>query len=431
MQINYTWLPADKPDISDTNVYVAKAHQSFLTTTDGKQIYDAISSWWCKPLGHQHQLVRESILKQLDCFEHHIPANALNNTIETLSNRLTKIFTQMDKVMYACDGSSAVEIAMKLSYETRVLQKQSQRSKFIALSGGYHGETVFTLSVCGIPEYKKNYEALISTNYFIDNITYVTGTNDPLWSDCNFDNIYWDSFFINYAPTSTALIIEPIVQGTAGMKIISRDFLIKIINLAKTYDLHIIADEIMVGLGRLGCYSVSKEILGIEPDLVCFAKNLTAGAIPMSTVVINRTISDCFREHQKIFPHSHTHSCNALAAAVAVNYINYLDTTSVLNDVKLAESEIFKILNNLKAKFSFIKKISVIASIGTIELDLSKNILDQVFTIGIEELIYIRPIGNSLYIMPPLYNILEDLEVIATRVNNTLDRISGLLVTSA
>ena len=426
MQVNYTWLPTDKPDISDTNVYVATAHQSFLTTADGKQIYDAISSWWCKPLGHQHQLVRESIIKQLDCFEHHIPANALNNTIETLSNRLTKIFTQMDKVMYACDGSSAVEIAMKLSYETRVLQQQSQRSKFIALLSGYHGETIFTLSVCGIPEYKNNYEALIPTNYFIANITYVTGTNDPLWSDCNFDGNYWEEFFSTYAKTSTALIIEPVVQGAGGMKIISRDFLIKIINLAKIYDLHIIADEIMVGLGRLGCYSVSKEILGIEPDLVCFAKNLTAGAIPMSAVVINRTISDCFRRHQKIFPHSHTHSCNALAAAVAINYLNYLDQTSVLKDVALAETEIFKLLNILKAKYNFIKKISAIGSIGNMELDLPKDILSQVFSIGIKELIYIRPIGNSLYLMPPLYNILADLPIIEIRLNGLLCQLSEL-----
>ena len=201
---------------------------------------------------------------------------------------------------------------------------------------------------------------------------------------------------------------------------------IKIINLAKTYDLHIIADEIMVGLGRLGCYCVSKEILGIEADLVCFAKNLTAGAIPMSAVVINRKISDCFREHQKIFPHSHTHSCNALAAAVAVNYLNYLDTSSILSDVKVAEIEIFKMLNNLKEKFSFIKKISAIGSIGAIELDLPKDVLAQVFSIGIEELIYIRPIGNSLYIMPPLYNILADLQIIATRLNGLLSKIETI-----
>ena len=426
MQIKYTWLPASTPDISGTNIFVASADGSYLTTTGGQQIYDAISSWWCKPLGHKHSIVRESIVKQLDYFEHHIPANAINTTIESLSNRLTKIFTHMDKVMYACDGSSAVEIAMKLSYETRVLKNQPHRSKFIALSGGYHGETVFTLGVCGIPEYKTNYQALLPTNYFIENITYVTGQDDPLWNDCNFDENYWNNYFSSIASNCTALIVEPIVQGASGMQIISRDFLNKIMTIARNHDLHIIADEIMVGLGRLGCYSVSKEILNFEPDLVCFAKNLTAGSIPMSTVVISKTITDCFRQHNQIFPHSHTHSCNALAAAVAVNYLNYLDTSNVLSEVKSAEIEIKKLLATLKTKFGFIKETRAIGSIGVLELNLPKDTISQIFSFGIDEQIYIRPIGSSLYIMPPLYNIKDDLVVIGDRLTKILQKINIL-----
>ena len=333
MPLNYTWLPADRPDMQNTNLHIYMAKGSYLITHDGKEIYDAISSWWCKPMGHQHPLVTKSIIEQLEYFEHHIPANAWNSTIEKLSCRLVQIFTQMDKVMYASDGSSAVEIAMKLSYETRILGQQSHRNKFIAMNGAYHGETLFTLGVCGIPAYTINYAALLQNNYFIDNISYVNGTDDPRWLECNFDREYWENFFAQHAINATALIIEPVVQGAAGMKIISRDFLIKIINLARQHDLHIIADEIMVGLGRLGCYSVSKEILNCEPDLACFAKNLTAGSIPMSAVVINRSISNQFRMHNQLFPHSHTHSCNAIAAAVAVNYLNWLDNSDVLFQV--------------------------------------------------------------------------------------------------
>ncbi len=426
MPINYTWLPADKPDIEDTHLNIYVAEGSYITTIDGAKIYDAISSWWCKPLGHQHPLVRESIIKQLNYFEHHIPANALNSTIEQLSSRLIQIFTQMDKVMYASDGSSAVEIAMKLSYEIRVLEGKIHRSKFIALNGAYHGETIFTLGVCGIPAYTKNYTALIQQNYFIDNIVYVNSTNDPLWLDCNFDFVYWENFFSKYAPDATALIIEPIVQGALGMKIISRDFLLQIIKLAQQHDLHIIADEIMVGLGRLGCYSVSKEILDFEPDLVCFAKNLTAGAIPMSAVVINRSISNCFRKHKQIFPHSHTHSCNSLAAAVAVNYLDWLDNTNFKSRVKLAEIELTRLLLKLQAEFLFIKQTRVIGLIAALELDLPETILAQIFKLGIQELIYIRPIGNILYIMPPIYNIEFDLAIIWDRLTQLLQRIDHL-----
>src|SRR5579863_1112527 len=378
MSLTYTWLPADKPDMQHTNLHISSARGSNLVTKDGIKIYDAISSWWCKPLGHRHPLVINSILKQLESFEHHIPANACNATIEELSSRLVGIFTQMDKVMYASDGSSAIEIAMKLSYEARLLELQPGRSKFIALAGAYHGETVFALSVCGIPRYRAKYQALIQNNYFINGLPCVSGCADPLWNNCNFDHEYWENFFLQHSPNSTALIIEPTVQGAAGLKIISPNFLIQLIALARKHDLHIIADEIMVGLGRLGYRSVSKEVLNCEPDLVCFGKNLTAGSIPMSAVVINRSISDIFRKHNQIFLHSHTHSCNALAASVANNYLKWLDESDVLIQVKQAEIKLSELMNNLCRNFSYIIDSRVIGAIAACELNLSTVILEQI-----------------------------------------------------
>lgn len=186
MQLKHTWLPAASPD-SLAALKVTKAQGSYLTLDSGAQIYDAISSWWCKPLGHRHPLVINSIMEQLNDFEHHIPANAFNDTIEELSSQLVSIFSTMDKVMYASDGSSAVEIAMKLSHESRVLEQTPQRSKFLALSGAYHGETIFTLSVCGINSYKSTFANLLQENYFIDEVPYVSSRLDPRWNECNFN----------------------------------------------------------------------------------------------------------------------------------------------------------------------------------------------------------------------------------------------------
>ncbi|MFN7094609.1 MAG: aminotransferase class III-fold pyridoxal phosphate-dependent enzyme, partial [Burkholderiales bacterium] len=138
MSLTYTWLPADLPDSKSNCLHIASTAGSHLITHNGEKIFDAISSWWCKPLGHSHPLIINSIKNQLNYFEHHIPAKAWNNTIEELSKKLVHIFTQMDKVMYASDGSSAVEIAMKLSYEARVLEGQAHRYKYIALTGAYH-----------------------------------------------------------------------------------------------------------------------------------------------------------------------------------------------------------------------------------------------------------------------------------------------------
>jgi adenosylmethionine-8-amino-7-oxononanoate aminotransferase len=415
MPLVHTWLPAATPE-SLNPLQIIAANGSYIYTSDQQRLYDAISSWWCKPLGHRHPLVIQSLHEQLRHFEHHIPANAYNATIEKLSTLLVNIFNEMDKVIYACDGSSAVEIAMKLSYETRVLQGNPERSKYLALRGAYHGETIFTLGVCGIEGYKDNYAALISQNFFIDNIVYVTSPQDPQWDNpkCDFSSI--EQFFATHAHEISALLIEPLVQGAAGLKIISRAYLLRIIEIAKHYQIHIIADEIMVGLGRLGVLSVTKEIMHVEADLVLFAKNLTAGSIPMSCVVVNRRISEIYRNYQQIFPHSHTHSCNALGAAVAVNYIELLQNSNLLTSVRQAEKILIEFNHKLMHEFDFIITSRAIGVIAAWELNLPQEQLKQIASHAQQLGIYLRPIANVVYILIPLYNVLDDLQYILPKI---------------
>jgi adenosylmethionine-8-amino-7-oxononanoate aminotransferase len=424
MSLNYTWLPAAEPEFASTILQISSANGSYLIDSNGEFIYDAISSWWCKPLGHRHALIQESIKTQLQRFEHHIPANAYNDNLEQLSLYLIQNFSTMDKVMYASDGSSAVEIALKLSYETRMLSHEPQRNKFIALADGYHGETIFTLGVCGIPSYKEAYARLIPSNYFITPIVYVSGTDDPLWHKCNFNHAWWRQFFTAYAPTASGLIFEPIVQGAGGIKIISRDFLIQLITLAREFGLHIIADEIMVGLGRLGCLAVTKEILGVEPDLVCFAKNLTAGSIPMSAVVINRSISSKFSAAKHAFPHSHTHSCNGLATAVALNYLKLLKTSNLLIQVQENEIHFKHLVIKLAAEFPFIYNCRNIGALAAFDLNLPAAVIAQIYHYGLKAKIYLRPIANTVYIMPPLNNLSAELPIIYEKLQAVFKEIS-------
>lgn len=419
MQLKYTWLPDSPPDNASA-LHIKNCSGSYLFLEDGRKIYDGVGSWWCKPLGHRHPLVKNSIYQQLELFEHHIPANSYNDGIEELSTLLVDIFTDMDRVMYASDGSSAVEIACKLSLEVRSLEGDESRNKFIALNRAYHGETIFTLSLCGIDGYKAPYTNVLLDNYFLDDIVYVNSRNDKLWHDCNFDSSMWDKYFADIASDVTAFIIEPIVQGANGLKIISKDFLWQIIRLARKYGIHIISDEIMVGLGRLGCYSVSKEILSFEPDLVCFGKNLTCGSIPMSAVVINKSITEVFRIAHRSFPHSHTHSCNALATSVAVSYLKFLKNTDFLSHVHSLENKLLDMMDRIVAKFNFASNARAIGGIAACHLDLRPNILEKIFVIGIKKGIYLRPISQEFYIMPPLYNLENELAEIEDKLISVL-----------
>jgi adenosylmethionine-8-amino-7-oxononanoate aminotransferase len=415
-----TWLPASIPD--ETNLLnITRAKGSYLYTADGRELYDGVSSWWCKPLGHCHPIVTDALARQASLFEHHIPANATNSVIEELSSRLLGIFTQMDKVMYASDGSSAIEIAMKLAYEARLLNGEQGRNHFIALSGAYHGETALTLSVYGINAYKKNYQGLLIQNFFIQGLIYVNSSDEDSWHESDFDEALYREFFNQHASKCCALIIEPIIQGANGLRIISKDFLSRLIHLAREYGLYIIADEIMVGLGRLGCHSVCVSYLEFEPDIVCFAKNLTAGVIPMSAVVINKKITDIFRYYRKLFPHSHTHSCNTLGASVANAYLNYLANSDMLIEIKQNELGLLKMMQDFASKYDFIINPRAIGGIAACDLNLPASAISQIFNLGIQCGIYLRPINNTLYVMPPLHDLTSDSPIIKSLLTMVLE----------
>lgn len=427
--LSHTWLPTNTPDNNDTIFKVIKAYGPYIILENHHKIYDAISSWWCKPLGHCNPLVIQSINTQLKQFEHHIPTNLYNDTIEKLSAKLTQLNTNLEKVAYASDGSSAIEIAMKLSYEFRLINGQTHRTKFIALNNAYHGETIFTLSVCGLNHYKSTYQPYLVDNFFLNDIPYVSSRHDQLWNgmDNNYNEIFYnklEQYITQIAPNVTALIIEPIVQGAAGIKIISLYYLQRLIQITQKYNIHIICDEIMVGLGRLGYTCVSKELLNIEPEFICVAKNLTAGSIPMSATIMHKTITDSFNHANKAFTHSHTHSCNALAASVANSYLDYLESSTLKNDVLHVEKTFLQIFSDFTKKYDFIKNPRAFGAIGACDLMLDSQVIKEISNIGITHGIYLRPIGNTFYIMPPLYNLQNDMDEIITKLDKVLSSLS-------
>ena len=416
-----TWLPASIPN-NNKAIKIINTNGSHLYMDNGNILYDGISSWWCKPLGHKHPLIINAIQEQINNFEHHIPANAYNDKLESLSTKLTSFWLDCSKVLYASDGTSAIEIAMKLSYETRVITNNKNKNKYIALKNAYHGESIYTLSLCGIDIYKNKYQNILNKNYFINNIPYL--------NDYEIDNYQIDKeleiWIENIASEVTAIIIEPLVQGASGMKIISPKFLKYLSTLAQKNNIHLICDEIMVGLGRIGYNCVSTEFLSISPDFICFAKNLTAGAIPMSVVLVNKNIVNLFDSTNTTFLHSHTHSCNSTAVNIALTYLNTMDSLELNKKAKTWENK-FKILfNQLNSNYDFIKNTRVIGSIAACELNLNSDIINNIFNIGIENQIYLRPIGNTFYVMPPLYNVEEDFIELEFKINQIFEKLSLL-----
>lgn len=385
---------------------VNRAYDSYIELSDGQKIIDAISSWWCKSLGHNHPVLKKALMAQLEKFEHVLLANTTSELIVQLSQELTDLAPHLDKVFYAGDGASAVEIAIKMSLHSRVVQGDHQRTQFIALKNGYHGESVGALSVSDMGIYREPYNPLLFSPQLID-VPYVSGCDDSLWHDAA---AQWQAVETTLAPfcdTATAIIFEPVLQGANGMKIYSPDFLTRLANWAKANNVHLIADEIMTGMGRTG-KMLACEHANIAPDFVCLGKGLTSGWMAMSAVLTTNAIYDLFYndyDPEKSFLHSNTYAGNALAASVA------RATLSVIKQDKLAQrAEQLQhiMMQNLQTVAEKTQCLHNLRGIGAmVAADLITDTPTQrlgfdIFQAAAKRGAFLRPIGNTIYWLPPL-----------------------------
>lgn len=404
---NLNWHPCAQMKDHETfkPLVIKSANGSYIELTNGKKIIDAISSWWCKSLGHNHPLVKEAALKQIEKFEHVIFANTTHDTIVHLAQKLTSLSPNLSKVFYAGDGSSAVEIALKMSLHARSLQSQSRRQQFIALKNAYHGETIGALSVSDLALYKKPYASMLFTPIFIAP-AYVDTMDDPLWNDAHTHWLKTEKILEPYADTATAIIIEPIVQGAAGMQIYSADFLSRLVSWAKQHDIHIIADEIMTGLGRTG-KMLACEYAQIEADFVCLSKSLTGGWLPFSVVLTSDAIYSLFYDNVdrcKAFLHSHTYSGNALGASLALATLTIIETEHLCARASELQTILYRHMKEIMDKTHLLQKVRAIGAIVAADFiwghDEKLNLLLAQRAAEMGALI--RPIGSTLYWLPPL-----------------------------
>ncbi|VEG90103.1 adenosylmethionine-8-amino-7-oxononanoate aminotransferase [Legionella spiritensis] len=383
-------------------VYEAKGSHLY---TDRGCLIDGISSWWCKSLGHGHPAIKAAIQKQLESFEQVIAANTTHPVLADLGEKLAQI-SGKQHVFFASDGSCAVEIAMKMALHAKQLQGQRQRSEFIALQNSYHGETLATMSVSDLGIYKKPYIDYGVTCHFLNDIPYINTTGDSLWRDCS---PVWNDIVMQLEEVKhrcCAILVEPLVQGAGGMLCYSADFLSRLSQWARQNDIFLIADEIMTGMGRTGHWLACQHA-GVTADFICLSKGLTAGALPMSCVLVDHDIFTCFYddyEKGKSFLHSHTHSGNALAVSAALATIQVMDDESLNNRaIKLGEL-MYNQMNdiaNLSGKLQNIRSLGAVVAADMVEWN-SKRLGYEFYQASLRHGALLRPIGNTLYWLPPL-----------------------------
>lgn len=431
--LRHIWHPCSqmKDYLSFPPLIVKKAYGPLIELDDGHCLIDAISSWWCKSLGHNHPRLKKALCSQLDRFEHVIFANSTHEVIVQLSEKLAQLSPGLNKVFYASEGSSAVEIALKMALHAQKIKGYSLRTEFTALQNGYHGETFMALGLSDLGLYRQAYEPRLIQPTFISKLPYVHSRQDPLWQDCS---DYWPAIerqLENQAKTLAAIIVEPLIQGAGGMLIYSQDFLQRLRKWTQEQGIYLIADEIMTGLGRTGSALACSQA-NIQADFVCLSKGLTSGWLPMSAVLTHDEIYDLFYADysiEKNFLHSHTFSGNALAAAVALECLTVLEEENIYLQVQKKET----ILKSLMQEVADVtKKLTNVRAMGAVvaaDLVLSKEqqvqrVGYQIFQEAVKLGAWLRPLGNTLYWLPPL-NI--DISVLKTLQNITIKAMHKIL----
>lgn len=410
--LNVNWHPCmQMKDFSnDPPLAIKFAQNEFLIDHAGRSYIDATSSWWCKTLGHNQPKLHQAMIEQMQKFEHVIFANTTNTKIVELSSKLINLISHCNRVNYASDGSCAVEIAVKMSLQANQILG-NRRNKLASLAGGYHGETILTLALSDCSLYSKPFVNLLPEVTSIKDVPYVSGISDEIWQNCKANN-----FIKQLEPMAdelSCIVLEPIVQGANGMNIYSADFLHELANWAKSNNIHLIADEIMTGFGRTGKMFAFQHA-NIKPDFVCLGKGLTAGMLPMSAVVTTDDVYEIFYDDYstgKAFMHSHTHTGNALAAAVATAAI---DMYSEIDVIKLSNNLNKLMLQGMHKVNSETGMLKNIRSIGAIvAADLKNNNNRRAYRVCLnakKQGVLMRPLGEVIYWLPPLNTQHESIE---------------------
>jgi adenosylmethionine-8-amino-7-oxononanoate aminotransferase len=390
----FVWHPFDVMNLEE-NLFIKKGTGVFLHTQDGRKIIDAISSWWVNIHGHRNSHISKAVSKQLRYLEHVIFAGFTHEPAIRLAENLIRILPgKMDKVFFSDNGSTATEIALKLAIQYWANNKVP-KTKIIALKGAYHGDTFGAMSVGERGGFNIPFEPYLFDVEFLD------------FPENNTEKciLQLDEYCKN--GDVAAFIYEPLIQGSAGMRFYSPLLLDKLLKIAQQHQVICIADEVMTGFGRTG-KNFASEYCTQKPDIICLSKALTGGYLPLGATVVNNKIFSAFegKDIHKTFLHGHTYTANPLACAAANESIRILLSKECLNNRERISTK-FEELKSALEKLPNLENTRTMGCILAFEVKNSNDtsyfnpLRERLYKSFLEKNILLRPLGNTVYLMPP------------------------------
>ncbi|WP_018076764.1 adenosylmethionine--8-amino-7-oxononanoate transaminase [Thiobacillus denitrificans] len=401
---------------------IARGEGAWLVDVDGRRYLDAISSWWVNLFGHCNPRINAAIVDQLGKIEHVMLAGATHEPVVELSERLAKL-TGLGHAFYGSDGASATEIALKMSAHFWRNAGQPEKNGFISLQNGYHGETVGALSVTDIPLFKSTYAPLLRHSVQVP-------TPDARLAEAGETAEAWalrcasvlEAHLAEHADETAAFIVEPLVQGAAGMAMYHPVYLTRARELCDQYGVHLIADEIAVGFGRTGTMFACEQA-AVRPDFICLSKGITGGYLPLSAVLTTDAVYAAFYGDATArgFLHSHSYTGNPLACRAALATLDIFEADQVIAANRSKSQEFTGLLAEVSAH-SRVRHFRQRGMIWAFDVaDAGPGFATRFHRMALTHGVFIRPIGNTVYVMPPYVTSAGEMRGLADAMLGCLD----------
>jgi len=406
----------------------------WLEDFEGKRYLDAISSWWVNLFGHANPHINAALRDQLDTLEHVILAGFTHPAAIELAERLTRLAPAgLDRCFYADNGSSAVEVALKMSFHYWRNAGKTGKSRFITLANSYHGETLGALAVGDVPLYKETYAPLLMRPIVVPGPDCYERAPDESWADCTRRRFaVMERALAEHAHETAAVIIEPLVQCAGGMRMYDPVYLALLREACDAHGVHLIADEIAVGFGRTGTLFACEQG-PIRPDFLCLSKGLTGGYLPLSCVLTTPEIYAAFYDEyvkQRAFLHSHSYTGNALACRAALASLDLFERDDVLGRNRMLARRMAEAAAHL-TDHPHVAEVRQTGMILAIELVRDKTTREpypwqerrglRVYRHALSRGVLLRPLGNVIYFMPPYVISPEEIQFMATVATEGID----------
>jgi adenosylmethionine-8-amino-7-oxononanoate aminotransferase len=389
----HLWHPYTQHGLEPAPLPVVRAEGAVLTLADGREVIDAISSWWASLHGHGHPRIADAIARQARELDHVLFAGATHEPAVALAEQLVALAPRgLGRVFYSDDGSTAVEVALKMAYQRWVHLGEPQRTVFIALAGGYHGDTFGAMAASDPDPFFAPFAPLLfEVRRVPPDAAALAATLGELGA------------------RACAVILEPLVQGAAGMVMHGADFVRAARAACDAHGVPLIADEVMTGFGRTGALFACAQA-GVTPDFLCLAKGLTGGVLPLAATLTTEAIFDAFRsaERRRTFFHGHTFTASPIGCAAALASLALVRENDVPARLDAIGARIERELRPL-ARRSGVREVRRTGGIVAVELRaradddpgyLARRAL-ALRAAAIARGVWLRPLGNVVYAMPP------------------------------